>query len=347
MIAWKKGFLKTGEGVESFGNRFVIITDERVETLYGKNLLATLLEKGVEAYLFSFPPGEKSKTRGVKEALEDALFAKKLGPDICIIALGGGVVTDLAGFLAATYCRGVPLLSIPTTLMGMVDASLGGKNGVNHPAGKNLIGTFYLPSCIIIDTECLNTLDIKEMRNGWSEMIKHALIADSSYFTLLEGGSFPLDEAIERSIEIKLSIVAQSTKDYPIRHLLNFGHTVAHALEHLSNYSLPHGNCVAIGLMIESYLSLKRGFLSEGDFSRIQSLLHRTHPSLEFPLGVSPKEFLQALLLDKKSLGGTPRFVLLEKIGSPLSFNNAFCAPCEPSLLLDAFEWSQDALCCH
>ena len=163
-----------------------IVTDEHVERYYGKRLHQTLLEHGISAHLFSFPAGEAYKTRTTKEALENAFFQKGLGKETCVIGLGGGVVTDLAGYLAATYCRGIPLVMIPTTLLGMVDASIGGKVGVNSSYGKNMVGCIYQPRQVIIDPELLKTLPIKELKNGFVEMIKHGCVIDHAYYHYLE-----------------------------------------------------------------------------------------------------------------------------------------------------------------
>lgn len=168
------------DNLKLHGSRFAIIADHHVASLYGQQLCATLSATNVEVSLFSFPAGEKNKTRQTKEFLEDRLFERDLGRDTCLIALGGGVTMDLGAYIAATYCRGVPLILMPTTLLGMVDASIGGKAGVNVPYGKNLVGCLYHPKHILIDPSTLQTLPLKELKNGFVEMIKHALIADSN-----------------------------------------------------------------------------------------------------------------------------------------------------------------------
>lgn len=307
---------------QTFHSPIALITDDTVLELHGRAFFSQL----DNAHLFSFPAGEPHKTRETKALLEDQMFAKKLGRDTTVIALGGGVVTDLAGFVAATYCRGVPLVTIPTTLMCMVDAAIGGKNGVNHPCGKNLIGTFHLPQQVLIDPLLLTTLPHIELKQGIVEMIKHGLIADSAYFDFLEKHldqllAYDLDyleEAIRGSCRIKTDIVEQDPQETGLRRLLNFGHTVGHALEKLSNYTLPHGEAVAHGLLVESALSP----LPPADLKRIEQLLAR----LNFkPPSFSHEELTLAMTLDKKSLRGRPRFVLLEAIGSPLPFGGAYC----------------------
>ena len=232
------------------------------------------LQLGLEAILFSFPNGEQHKSRATKEKLEDQLFEKELGRDICVIALGGGVTTDLGGYLAATYCRGVPLVMMPTSLLGMVDASIGGKTGVNTPYGKNLVGSIYQPKKVLIDPATLQSLPLKELRNGIVEMIKHGLILDRDYFTylnehadqLLELDLSILEKAIFESCRIKREIVEQDDRESGKRNLLNFGHTVGHALENLTHYSLAHGEAVAIGILVESHLAVQLGHLNSNDF---------------------------------------------------------------------------------
>ena len=189
--------------------RRAIITDSNVAPLYGSQF---------EGELFIFPAGEEHKTRATKEHLENQLFEKGFGRDTCIVALGGGVVNDLAGFLAATYCRGVPLVLIPTTLLAMVDASIGGKNGVNTPFGKNMVGTFYPPQKVIIDTRFLETLPPREFLNGKMEMIKHGLIADSALFASLEG-PYNLEKVIFENRRIKEEIVQADEKETGMRHI--------------------------------------------------------------------------------------------------------------------------------
>jgi 3-dehydroquinate synthase len=309
--------------LRSLAARFAIISDETVGGLYGKPLQNSLLTSGLETHLFTFPRGEQSKTREMKEDLEDQLFEKRFTRDTCIIALGGGVVTDLTGYLAATYCRGVPLVMMPTSLLGMVDASLGGKTGVNVPYGKNMLGCIYQPRKVVIDLLTLKSLPKKELINGIVEIIKYGLISDAPLFEYLEDHldsllTFDLkalEQVILKSCQIKNEIVEQDEKDLKFRHLLNFGHTVGHALELLTNYALSHGEAVALGLIVESHFSLKLGILDEESFKRIKEILIRYGLPLKWPFEANPSAILQAMKLDKKSVKGQPRFVLIEKIG--------------------------------
>ena len=249
--------------------------------MYGEPLQRELASSGLEAFLFSFSNGEQYKTRETKEILENQLFEKGLGRDTCVIALGGGVVTDIAGYVAATYCRGIPHVMFPTSLLGMVDASIGGKTSVNVPYGKNMVGCIYQPRKVVIDLSTLISLPKKEFANGVVEMIKHGLIADCKLFEDLEKHSdellalnaVKLEQTIFESCRIKKEIVEQDEKENGKRRLLNFGHTIGHALERLTHYSLSHGEAVAIGLLVESYLSVRLGILDQKSFERIKKIL--------------------------------------------------------------------------
>ena len=336
--------------------RFAIITDNTLAPLYGVQLQQDLITWGLDVHLFSFPSGEPYKTRETKELLENQLFEKGLGRDTCVIGLGGGVVTDLAGYLAATYCRGIPLVMIPTSLLGMVDASIGGKTGVNVPYGKNMVGCIYRPKKVVIDLATLKSLSQREMANGVVEIIKHGLIADCSLFEDLEKhpkqllalDPLVLPKVVFASCRIKKEIVEQDEKEKGKRHLLNFGHTIGHALEKLSHYSLSHGEAIAIGLLVESYLSLKQGALDQTAFARVEKLLIQYGLSLQLPARFPIQKLLESMALDKKSLKGQPRFVMINAIGCPVIFrDSSYCSHIEESTLKHALQWMNDALCSH
>jgi len=287
----------------------VVITDTNVARLYGKEL---------KGRVFAFPAGEKFKTRATKEKLENALLKAGFLRDTTIIGLGGGVVCDMAGFLAATYCRGVRLILVPTTLMAMVDASIGGKNGLNTSQGKNLIGTIYHPEKVVINLDFLKTLPEHEMRCGLVEMFKHAFIADEGLLESMD---------VRRAIEVKRRIVARDAKERGLRRVLNFGHTIGHAIERLSDYKTSHGDAVAIGMVVEAALAYEMGVLEMASWQKITSILGPLH------LPYSAEAIMQTLAWDKKSQGNLPRFVMLKSIGHPHPFDGDYCTAVPENLL--------------
>ena len=300
-----------------------IISDETVAVLYANQITSWIQSTGRKAHCLTFPAGEASKTRETKEALENQLLEEGFGRDTCIVAVGGGVVTDMAGFIAATYGRGVPVIMLPTTLLAMVDASLGGKNGVNVPQGKNLIGTIYQPTKVLIDPAVLSSLPLLELKNGFAEMIKHGMIADRSYFEFLEAYAGELlalhgptiDRAIMKGCSLKDGIVEEDEREQGKRHLLNFGHTIGHALERLSGYTLAHGEAVALGMVAEGQIGMRLGIFSEQAFLRMRSVIQVFGLPVETPF--SADALWEAMILDKKSVRGLPRIVLLSDIGQP------------------------------
>ncbi|MEI8365677.1 MAG: 3-dehydroquinate synthase [Parachlamydiaceae bacterium] len=338
--------------LQTLASRFALITDDRVAQLYGKQLHKTLSSSGLESHLFSFEHGEQNKTRATKEHLENQLFEKGLGRDTCVIAVGGGVVTDIAGYIAATYCRGIPLVMIPTSLLGMVDASIGGKTGVNVPHGKNMLGCIYQPKKVIIDICTLASLPKKEIAIGVVEMIKHGLIADCTLFEYLEThsrqlldlNSDVLEKAIFENCRIKKEIVEQDEKGEGKRHLLNCGHTVGHALERLTQYALSHGEAVAIGLLVESYLSLQLGALDQQSFDRIKNVLIQYDLPLRIPSLFPIQTLLDAMILDKKSLRGQPRFVIINAPGKVQACGSEYCTHVDESIIKKALQWMKDNL---
>lgn len=332
---------------KSISSRFAIITDDKVELLYGNSLLELLKENELNAVLFSFPSGEENKNRKTMEKIENEMFEAKFGRDSCIIALGGGVVTDLAGFIAATYCRGIPFVSIPTSLLCMVDASIGGKTGINVSYGKNLLGAIYSPKAIFMDFTKLTTLSEKEMRNGAAEMIKHSLIADRHLF---EKFSDDLEKWEQRDLEfisemiyknclIKKKFVEEDLQENGKRRVINFGHTIGHALETIEGYRLSHGEAIAIGMVVESFISLKSGFLEESEFDEIYRLFKLIHFPLKISKEITIKKMIETMSYDKKAEGGTPRFIILDGIGKVISYSGEYCTPIEEDLLHETLGW--------
>ena len=331
------------------GEKFVVITDHLVAVLYGHFLEKKLTQEGLQTLLLSFQAGEERKTRSTKEELEDRMVAAGCGRDTCVIALGGGVVTDLAGFIASTYCRGVPLITIPTSLMAMVDAAIGGKNGVNVPQGKNKIGSIYQPLKVWMDPSLLHTLPSQEFAQGIVEIIKHGLIADAAFVgfleeemdAILQRETPVLEQAIFTSCQLKKEIVEKDEKEHGKRVVLNFGHTVGHALEQITRYGLAHGDAVAVGLLMESYLATQLGSLSLSSFERIFRILNRSGCCLKWPHGISWERFQEAMREDKKAQKRAPRFVILKEIGEVQG-----CLFVEEPLIKKAFDWMENALRC-
>lgn len=300
--------------------RWIIITDTHLVNTLGQDLEYLLQSAKISTDLLCFSAGENNKTRETKQQLEDVLLQKNYGRDIGIIALGGGVVTDMVGFLAATYCRGVAVIYIPTTLLAMVDASIGGKTGINTPLGKNLIGAFYQPNAVFMDITLLHSLPEREWHNGIVEMLKHGLIDSPALFETLQKNTITINHAhlssiIYKSCAIKQKIIEQDERDLGIRQMLNFGHTIGHAIETLSHYQCSHGEAVAIGMIVEAYLSVLSGFL---DFS-VVDIIEQTLRLYHLPLITSAFHdivlFKKALGMDKKALVSIPHFVLLDNIG--------------------------------
>jgi len=309
------------------GNQVFIVTNETVGPLYLQtltNALSIVLEPGCQIDEWVIPDGEIHKTLDTYRAVIDALIASRHDRSTTIIALGGGVVGDIAGFVAATYQRGVNFIQIPTTLLAQVDSSVGGKTGVNHTQGKNLIGSFYQPSCVLADIGVLDTLPEREYLAGLAEVIKYGVIADSEFFSWLEDSLAGLRaklsevtaEAILRCCRIKASVVARDERETGLRAILNFGHTFGHALEKITRYeTYLHGEAVAIGMVLAMQLSRLSLGTSEADVQRLSRLLTNAGLPVKLPEGLDLAEFLNTMSLDKKVHRGCMRFVLVERLG--------------------------------
>lgn len=308
----------------NFPQSLFIISDRRVAGLYGAQVMKALEEAGYRPALLAVPPGERSKSWPTVQRLARELLSRGAHRQSALIALGGGVVGDLTGFLASIFMRGVPFVQVPTTLLAMVDASIGGKTAINLPEGKNLLGTFYQPRLVLTDPEFLDTLPHKERRNGLAEILKHGFIRDPALLRRLEAGHLrlfqnleELTEVVHRAAAIKAEVVTADEKETDLRRILNFGHTLGHALEAASHYRLPHGQAVAWGMLGALALSTQlTGLLPEAAaYGRhlIQDFgLARRLPAL------SPEAILAALPLDKKRQEHGLVFVLLKDLGQPV-----------------------------
>lgn len=303
--------------------RYAIISDSTVAPLYGRQLVEALRQVAPTT-LMAFPAGEWNKTRETWSALTDQLLAAGVGRDGVILALGGGVVGDVAGFVAATYLRGIPYVQIPTTLLAMIDSSVGGKTGVDTTFGKNLVGAFHQPQLVLADVTTLTSLPWLHLAAGMAEALKHGAIADAAYFArLLEAkpgiaahDPATLLEIIRRSVEIKVEVVAADEREQGRRAVLNFGHTLAHALEAVSAYELLHGEAVAIGMAAEAALGERLGVTAAGTQTELAAALERYGLPTTIPDTVETPRLLGALAHDKKARAQSVRFALLETIGT-------------------------------
>ena len=320
---------KLGEKIKQTGLSGVvtIISDETVFSLYGSKVEGILKNAGFTVNSFIVPPGEETKNIDSAIKIYDFLVEHRVERDDILIALGGGMVGDLAGFVAATFLRGMPWIQVPTSLVAMVDASIGGKVGVNHPQGKNLIGSFYQPSFVLVDVQTLTTLPQRELTSGWAEVIKYGLILDKSFFEFLESNadrlvkleSSVVSKAIAYSAAIKAQVVSEDEKERSKRIILNYGHTIAHGLEAATQYKhFLHGEAVAIGMMGAAKLSQRLGLLSSTIVERQQSLLQKFGLPTRCKLRARSEaisDVTKAMEFDKKIRGKAIRWVFLEDVG--------------------------------
>jgi 3-dehydroquinate synthase len=303
--------------------RVAIVSNRCVAPIYLKTLTVALESAGVRVLPITLPDGEQHKNLGTLNEIFDALLGDRCDRQTTIIALGGGVIGDLAGFAAATYQRGVPLVQIPTTLLAQVDSSVGGKTGVNHPIGKNMIGAFYQPKVVVADTDTLATLPAREFSAGLAEVIKYGLIRDLPFLqwlekqmdALIERDPVALTEAIARSCGNKAEVVAEDERESGVRALLNLGHTFGHAIEAATGYGTwLHGEAVAIGMVLAARLSARLGYLGQPDVQRITHLLQRAKLPTK-PPEIAVGRFIELMGMDKKVDAGNIRFVLLRRPG--------------------------------
>jgi 3-dehydroquinate synthase len=306
-----------GEGL------LLVVTNDTVAPIYLQRVLAALPSDRTHALLL--PDGESFKTLATWSRIIDELVKLKATRDACLVALGGGVIGDMVGFAAASYMRGIDFVQAPTTLLAQVDASVGGKTGVNHARGKNLIGAFHQPRAVIADVATLASLPEREYLAGLAEVVKYGMIRDAAFLAWLESnaGAIRSREAahvahlVEQSVRNKAEVVAADEREAGARALLNFGHSFGHALETLTQYrEFLHGEAVAIGMVVAATLSESRGLLQAGEAKRLSALLSGLGLPVHLPLQVDSEALLDSLALDKKTLGGRVRLVLLEAAGS-------------------------------
>lgn len=337
------GFVKSVSSV----SRCVIIADSRVARTCGKSVLSVLQKSDLPAEIITFPAGESSKSEEMHQKLTHALLKKKYGRDTLVIALGGGVTGDLAGYVAATYMRGIPYVQIPTSFLGMVDSSLGGKVAVNTPYGKNMVGAFWHPLAVFADTSFLKSLAPEQLRSGLMESAKIFLTYDKSMFAyfcknfsqLMAKNFIALEKVILRSMELKIGVIIRDERDQNERMVVNFGHSVGHAIEHLSRYKLPHGICVALGILVESKASQLIGVLSEKDFQCVVDSFVAFGIDVNLLRKFSPESVMESMGMDKKNQRGNTRLILLERIGKVRKTRGLFGHTIQSSTIRAAIEF--------
>jgi 3-dehydroquinate synthase len=315
-------------------HHYAIITDSHVAPLYG-NSVRTALSTVAKGSVHIVPAGEAHKTRESWSRITDELFQAGCTRDTTIIALGGGVIGDLAGFVAATFMRGVPVVQVPTSLLAMIDASVGGKTGVDTPAGKNLVGAFHPPALVVADVQVLSSLPDAHRRAGLAEAVKHGIIADAGYLERIEthlarilaAETDATLELVARSVEIKAAVVRADPREHGVRKTLNFGHTLGHAIEHVSGYSLLHGECVAIGMVLEARIAERIGIAEAGTADTVARVLSLAGLPTAAPRDMSSSAILDATRLDKKARAGRVEYALPVRIGAMAEADGHWAIP--------------------
>ncbi len=311
----------------ALGHRYAIISDSQVAELLGEDLLRLFEEAGLEAQLFTFPAVEASKNMDTVVEIARQMVRAGFDRKCAVVALGGGVTGDLAGFLASIYLRGVPYVQIPTSLLAQVDSSVGGKTGVDLPEGKNLLGTFYQPARVYIDYGVLSTLPLEHLKNGLAEVVKYGCIASPELFSFLEEkaerlllyDAEALEHIIFESCRIKAEVVSRDEKEGGLRRILNFGHTIGHAIEAAMDYKMLHGFCVSIGMVAAARLSEELG-LAQGLSLRLEALLQKLDLPIRLPAELEIETIMKFLRADKKVWRGKLTFVLLKGLGQTIFF---------------------------
>lgn len=314
---------------QKWASRYICITDSRVLPLHGERVQQTLREKGLKIDMIDFPAGEDSKNIETILHLVDQLMTMGADRQSALIALGGGVVGDITGFVASIYMRGIPYLQVPTTLLAQVDSSIGGKTGIDLPLGKNMLGTFYQPRGVFIDLTFLQTLEPQELKNGLAEVVKYGIIDDPGLFGILETKATAitnqdmdlLQEIVTRSCRIKKGVVEIDEREKGMRRILNFGHTIGHAIETESGYTIPHGDAISMGMVAASILSERLRYLAAEERERIIALIRAIKLPDRIPSNLSPQGIFSHMKGDKKKAGDALNLVLLKKIGIPFVTN--------------------------
>lgn len=321
--------------------KFAVVTDSTVKDLYAADICSMLEEAGFSADLFVFEAGEKSKTRQTKEMIEDAMLAKGYRRDCCMIAVGGGVVTDLTGFVAGTFGRGVPFINYATTLLAAADASVGGKTAVDTPLATNLIGLFNQPQKVYLDIATWKTLPERELSSGMAETIKHACMADRAFFDFLNENMEKImqidkeacEHIAETNCKIKYHVVEQDERESGLREILNLGHTVGRAIETVSDYRLLHGEALGIGMAAQVKLSKKLGYMTEEEVQEVIALYQKAGLPVSIPEYIDREELVKKLYTDKKVKNGKLRFVVQKGIGDIVEFEDGvFATPVEEAV---------------
>jgi 3-dehydroquinate synthase len=308
------------------GRQVAIVSNITVASIYGKQVEQRIAAECRKVISITLPDGEKYKTWETLNLIFDGLLANRFDRRCLIIALGGGVVGDMAGFAAASYQRGVEFVQIPTTLLSQVDSSVGGKTGINHPAGKNMIGAFHQPKLVLADTSALATLPVRELAAGLAEVIKHGAIIDKAYLDstasdmqrLLKFDQHALTRAVKRSVEIKASVVIEDEREAGLRATLNFGHTFGHAIESGMGYGeWLHGEAVGAGMVMAADLSCRLGLLTKADRDLLESIIASAGLPTKGPAWAADK-YIELMSVDKKAQAGIPKFILLDGLGKAL-----------------------------
>lgn len=308
--------------------QIVAVTDANVWRLHEARIQSAL---PADTEPIVIPAGEASKSLAQAGAIYEQLADRKVGRDAVVVVIGGGVVGDLAGFVAATWMRGIRFIQVPTTLEAAIDAAVGGKTAINLPQGKNLVGAFHQPIAVIVDTDFFATLPPRDFRAGLAESVKHGAIRDAAFFAwheqnaaaLADGGNSLLEELVARNCAIKAAVVAADEREANLREILNYGHTIGHAIEKNAEYELRHGECVSLGMVAENQLAVARGLLASDAAARVESLLTILGLPTRLTIDISSDKLFASCKLDKKNKSGNIRFALIDAIGSTVRCDDA------------------------